>query len=530
MTETAANALISRTERASRWPPPFETEAHRRIVRYAAFRESDVDALRVIHHWPESRRYVPDPLGELIAVAKADLLFGEDPKVTPAADSDAANLDRIVQVSDLPSELHWAEQIRSSEGEVWWRLMSTPELLDAPLITFHSREVVIPLFVGSSLIAAGFVSEFEDAPATEGSRPVVWRHLEIQSVGRVENRLYRGDPDHLGELQGLDAHSETAELEPVWDTGIPLILAGRVVHRRGRDRRVGRSVYAGREDLLLALNEAVTIGAENARLAGKKRAVVPPETLKARRPEDVPASIDAGDGSRIPVSGAEFDAGEDVLVAGGALDGELGKEGSGPFKILEYSFDAEAIVTWQNALVKTLASRCGLTVAFLGVGDDLAGQAATGTALRVRLLPATSSAEGSARSWDDALPQILLGAQLLDALPQSARGFGRPWSKSGEAPAVERTDPLPRDETEETGRLSTAVGGPIVSTRQAVKELHPDWSDDQVDEEVGLIRGDVQTSNRLLGLGSPPAPDETGADEPPGPGPPAPEQQPGEAS
>jgi hypothetical protein len=527
VTEFAANLLIRKIEAETRWPPPFDNDRIAEVARRAAFREADEPTLRNEAEWPASRNYVVDPIGDRISTAKADLLYGEDPKFKAAGSSDQGNLDRIVVTSQLPSELHWAEQLRASEGEVWWRIeRNDTNLAPCPIVTFHSRELVIPLYIGPLLVAAAFVTEFEDptAPVREANPPI-WRLLEIQSVGRIEHRLYYGYKDSLGQGKNLDDFSETEDLEAVWEHGLPDMLAGRVIYRRDRDRALGRSVYKGSENIMLALNEAMTIGVENVRLAGKKRAVVPAESLTRREPT-LPDAIDNGDGSMTPVPAMAFDAGEDVLVAG-SMDTELGKDpGANLFKLLEYSFDAEALVTWQNKLVKVLASRCGLTVSFIGEGEAAGeGTAESGTALRVKLLPATSSSRGSGRPWDDAVPKILQLAMLLDGLSGSIGGYGRSYSDSGTAPAVEREDPLPRDETEEVARHTTAVGGPVESVETAVAGLHPDWTEEQIAEEVDRIRKDVQASNSFVGLGLPAGNPE---DEPPKPKPepPAPTPEP----
>lgn len=525
MTEHAANLLIRRVESELRWPPPFDHDRIAEVARRAAFREADEEALRFEAKWPDNRNYVVDPIGDRVATAKADLLYGEDPKVKAAKEGDQVNLMRIVETSDLPSELHWAEQIRSSEGEVWWRIeRADDEIAPCPVITFHSRETVIPFYVGPLLVAVAFVSEFEDPTASpREASPPIWRHLEIHSEGRIENRLYLGTKDSLGQGRDLDAFSETEDLESVWDHGLPGILAGRVIYRRDRDRALGRSVYKGSENIMLALNEALTVGVENVRLAGKKRAVVRADLLKKRDPQ-LPDSVDAGDGSRRPVESMVFDAGEDVIVAGN-LDAELGKEGAtDPIKILEYSFDADALIAWQDKLVKVLASRCGLTVQFIGEGEAAGeGTADTGTALRVKLLPATSASRGSGRSWSDAVPQILRAAQLLDQLPLSQGGYARNYSGAGLDPSVQREDPLPRDEAEEFAKHSVATGGPVESVETAIKALHPDWTDKQIEEERDRIREDVQSSNSFVGLGGIAGGD--GGDN----GPPAPTPEPPES-
>ncbi len=71
-------------------------------------------------------------------------------------------------------------------------------------------------------------------------------------------------------------------------------------------------------------------------------------------------------------------------------------------------------------------------------------------------------------------------------------GFGRRWAKPGEPPTIERGDPIPTDETEETNRQSLAVGSEISSRWSAIKALHPDWPDSEVDKEIGRIMKEAQ--------------------------------------
>lgn len=510
MTEQAANLLLGRIERGARWPAPFERKRLAQVLRWAAFRESDRPALRLIHGWRNADRpYMVDPLGPRISEAYADLLFSEDPQITAANEADQGNLDRIVETSNLPTELHHAQQINSSEGEVWWRVMSAPGVTPAPQITFHSREEVVPHFVGNALVAAAFVSEFADPDSPNEERPRVFRHLEIQTEGRIENALYLGTSDHLGQRVELERFSETADLLEVFETGLPGIACDRILNKRGRDRVQGASDYDKIEDYLLALNEALTIGVENVRLVGKQRAVVPREALEAGATEDL---VDNGDGTMRPVRRPSFDASEEILTTS-PLDAELGKEGKGPFTVLTYSLEAQELVTWQEALAKTAASRAGLTAQMVGSGDGFEGEAATGTALRVRLLPAIGSGRGRGRPWDGQIPRALLYAQLLDSFPRGAGGYGRNWRAAGDAPAFERADPLPRDQAEEVTTHAAAVQGEVESIETAVRELHPDRDEAWVSEEIDRIRADGQARARSMGLGTLP----DAGEQPPGP-------------
>lgn len=491
MTEVLANYLIRRVEKAGQsWPLDDERDAHKTVLKWAAFREADKDALRAITKWPSDRDYQVDSLAEKISEAYASMLFGEDIRVTPGNPNDAERLNALIagpagqDDAGFNAELRWGETICSSEGEVWWRLYANRDVSDHPLIEFHSREVVVPHFIGHRLVAAAFVSEFlgPDTSNDGNDKRVVWRHFEIHTIGRIENRLYRGTKDRIGQRVGLDAHPETRELDEVWDHELPGMLCGRIPNKLGRDRRLGLSDYRNIEDYLLALNEAVTIGQENARLTLKKRVVVPETSLKPR--QDVE---DNGDGTMSPVEKPIFDASEDVFITGG-LDGDLGSNDTGPYKVLEYSFDAEALVTYKSDLVNSALSRAGIMPQFVGNSAGNEGTADTGVALRIRLIPTTSAANGKGQFWDSQIPQILLLAQLLDAMTVEDGGFGVEWTSPGDAPAGERTDPLPTDPTDQAARHVALVGADLESQDTAIRDLHPDWTDDQVEQEIDRIK------------------------------------------
>jgi hypothetical protein len=226
------------------------------------------------------------------------------------------------------------------------------------------------------------------------------------------------------------------------------------------------------------------------RLTAKKRVAVPREAITE-------------DGT--------FDASEDVLIVDTPLDDQLGSvKSTGKFAVLEYSYDSEALIAQKLDTVATILNRVGIVAEMgaggmgsRGSGGSGGGAAAlSGTALRMRLIPTTLAANGKARFWDDQLPKIMMLAQQLDAMSEEEGGFGRPWDSADEPPAIERSQPLPTDETEETNRHVSAVGGEIESRRTAISDLHPDWDDDQVQEELNQIAYEL----KQFGAAKPPAP------------------------
>lgn len=456
-----AQQLLARLEAAEEWPPKDEQSVRETILLWQAFRESDRTRLTP-DLWERDRKLIIDPLPERIAEAFADLIFGEDPEFTAADDTDQDNVDGLIDDNDLPSELQRAEAICSSEGEVWWRILIDKDAALYPRIEWHSRLACIPLYRGRDVIAVAFFSTV----ASEGEGARVWRYLEVQAAGINLNRLYRGASDKLGERVKLTDQDATKDLRDEWRHDLPGLLAGRVVNRVGRNPRLGISDYAGVRDLLDALNEAATIGQENARLTAKKRVVIPQRFLDK-------------DGN--------FPTGAEVIIAT-ETDQDPDKPGQGLAQV-EFSFDAAALIAYKSDLTDTILTRC--RVAPQLVGRQTGNTPESGTALRARLLDSVLAANGKARFWDDALPKVLSLAAQADALPGEKGGNGRKWAKPAEPPSVKRASVLPEDESDIAERHALEVQAEIKSRQTAIEEAHPDWSEERVTEELRRIREDT---------------------------------------
>lgn len=484
--------LLEQLDRGGDWPPKWE-HTWGRVRLWEALRETNGPYVRQIAGWDtvehRSRNYIVDSMPSKIAGTFAELIFGDDPVITAHSDSDQERLDEIIEANGLPSELQTAAEVCSSEGEVWWRLLVDREQADVPVIEWHSRLCVLPVFRGRTLIEAAFVSTIRPDP----DKQETWRYFEIHGEGAVTNVLFKGSADRLGIRVDLATRPETADLQEEWNHGLPL-LCGRVLNKRGRDPRLGVSDYAGVKDYLLALNEVATIGQENARLTLKKRVVIPDQYLDVR---------------------GNFPAGADVLISP-STDRDPDKP-TGGLAQLEWEFDAQAFIAYKDELERTILGRVGLAKQLVDAGDPSSDGRATGTALRLRLIPTVLATAGKGRFWDDELPKVLTLTQRLDALPDDGPigGFAYGWKTPDESPVVERTDPLPEDEIEEATRHSTLVGAEIESRRTAIQALHPDWEDERVDEELALIESD--TTSALLTVPEEPAAPSTGAvGQPPG--------------
>jgi hypothetical protein len=158
----------------------------------------------------------------------------------------------------------------------------------------------------------------------------------------------------------------------------------------------------------------------------------------------------------------------------------------GPFKILEYDYDADSSIKRKEDLERTIVTRVGLVRQFVD-SSTADGWAQSGTALRTRLLPTALAAHGKAREWDELLPKTLGLLQQVDALPEGQGGFGRPWKQPAGLPSITRATVLPEDPADQAARHQTLIANELESIETAVDDLHPDWTPDRKMLEVRRI-------------------------------------------
>lgn len=481
----------ARSEKATKWPLVREEPILRAINTWVAMRDMDRDTLKRVANWTHPTPYRADGLPGYIADTWAAYLIGDEPQVTAGAKGDQAAMDELLEINQFASELERGVSLAVSEGEIWARIYRDQLVAPAPLVDWVSRGRVLPLWYGPRLVAAAIWDDLpKPANAPTGT---YFRLFEVHAPGLVANRLFRGSETKLGRLVDLTDHPMTRELAPEWETGLEGMAVERIPNRLRASRQIGVSDYARIMDPLLDLNEVGMIGAHNVRLTGRKRAVVSQTALRASTTGDNDLTPEENPGAGINPPRARFDAAEEVFVQD-ALDGELGRDAKDPFRILEYSFDAEALIAWKRDLVETAVSRIGLTPQYLGVAGSLGeGYAISGTALRLRLIPQDNAGRSKARYVDDVIPRLLTKMATLDKV-DPAFGFGRAWTQPDELPTFKRTPGIPVDEVEQAQRHEALLRAGAESVETAVRDLHPEWDDTAVRDEVQRIRDDKSSA------------------------------------
>jgi len=445
------------------FPPAPHNRVWNHIGYLAALRSGDEGAVRSA---AKDRRmgadprkpYIVSPIPGMLTRVVADMLYGEEPRITATNDADQDALSEIVQANSLPAELVRAATISISEGEVWGRVIADPTLAPYPVIEFLSRQSVLPVFRGRFLIEATIVSEWSGDK--EGQ---TYRLLETHRAGEIESHLYLGNHHSLGREVPLESRRETAETQMLVRTGIPYPLIVRIVNRTDADQTLGQSDLEPLIPLFLAIYEAMTITAHNARLTGAKRLMVERDAL------DENGNMNLGDDVFV------YEA-SGVDVAGSTKQ---------PFSQIQYSFEATELIGWLNWLIDHTLTAGGVSPATVGRGET--GGSLSGTALKLRMAHTLSEVAGKGRQLDAGVSQLLRLAQLLDAKPTAEGGFGRQWAEPDSLPIITRGDGLPRDEKEEAQITASLAAADAVSIEERVRRTHPNWDDTRVEEEVVKI-------------------------------------------
>jgi hypothetical protein len=469
MATTVLQKIRDRFLPGSQFPPPDLAAVWSEIERYIAFRTSDATRLRMEESIPWFERYLLSPVPRMVSRAKANLLFGEPAEVTPANDTDADNLERLISENELDTEAHRSAVVSSSEGEVWGRIVVRPDVLDVPIIEFVSRRRVIPHFAGRFVIGATFVTEWP----IDSTR--VNRLFETYDRGAVAAQLWAGTRTSLGLNLSLDSFEPTKGMQQIVYTGIDQPLVAFVPNSIDDNPSRGFSDYRGLEERFFAINRATTIGDHNTDLAGKQRALV--------------------DAKYVDANGRAL-AGADVFVRHSDA-GDIDE--SAPLQMIDYSYNADGVTTWLDHLIDSTLSFGGTSPQL--VGRQLDGAAVSGVALRLKMIHSLLEASGAGRYADRGMRRLITFAQMIDSRPTTFGGFGRKWASPSEPPGFERQDGLPRDDLEAATVLATVVGAEAISVAERVAFLHPDWSQERIDEEVATLESEAkQVAERPITL------------------------------
>lgn len=421
----------------------------------------------------EKRTNYHVPIAGDLAGTSASLLFAQPP--TLKFDQDPVAQDYLTGVLDdgMHSTLLEAAECCAALGGVFLRVVWDTEIADRPWIDIVPPDCAVPEFRYNRLVAVTFWSVIRD----EGKDVV--RHLEkhIPSQNVILHGVYKGDQQKLGQPMALTDFPETAPYAQAMSTGngisfpdapfdastvvyIPNMRPNRIWRDLGPQAApLGRSDFSGLEGLMDGLDEAFSSWMRDIRL-GKARLLVPHSLLD---------NIGRG-------KGAVFEPEREVFVPlGGLISGEGG--------IGEQIMPQQFNIRWQEhqqtcqTIIEQIVSQAGYSGQTMGLAGDIA-QTATEVVARERKSLTTRGKK--INYWRPALADIIYGLMAI-----SNSEFGEKITPV--RPDVEFPDAVMPDQLELAQTVAALRGAESASIETAVATVHPDWTPDDVAEEVQRI-------------------------------------------
>lgn len=457
----------------ARYPLAGHAERIRELEKHAALFDSDRAAM---YEWVRSWRlskadddadgrlvaplheFITYPAPKLAARTVASFLFGETAKIT--SENAAAELAALLDSNHMDALNQEAAITAAAEGEIYLKLDWDQELAPTALVSAVSGAYAFPVFRFRKLDEIAFVRELGHADRDQRK---VLRHVEIRQRGEIHHRLFMGSPTALGSPRDLESCAETAGFEEHVETDIDDVLVRHVPFFRTARSPHGISIYAGAEGLIEGIHSLYTQDQHDAELA--KRRVAVPSSYLARDSKGRP----------------KFDRTLDIFELSEDAAGSIGGA-SAPIQAIEF---ADSTVMGQRIAQRLDEFLLACGIAPQSAGRDTAGAAESGTARKLAQSLTLQTCATAARYFTPALRDVCrLGLEI----GRKKLGAGGPDEP---IVSVEIADGVPEDLVEIAARIRDLAGAGAISTQEAVRLQHPDWTDDQIDTEVERIREDV---------------------------------------
>lgn len=451
---------LARAESIRTWPPPSIAEHWERVEdyrrRYENRRGERLAYATEFSRTTYGRRiYTPVGLAREVCNFSAEMLFSAPPEIT--FEDDEELLEGILDANGLDARLTAIAAVIATEGRGGLRIINDESVADVPLITHvHEDEVIWDERHGSFVVGGAVIIERQ--PTTQsGTMADVYRLVEEHVRGGVSRRLYKGTSATLGSVVKMDTLDEFAGLPEEEDTGLDVPTLIRWDNVSG-----GYSDLAGAEAMLDRIDAEVSYGAE--------------KSEKARPISYADASLFDSRG-QVDLSGV-------IPIRKGRLrqleDNEDTNKLAGT---IQPDFQSAETIAWIDFLVDSCLMFMGYSKA--SYGRDSGGSADSGKALRLRQARTLLKKSGKDRMAVEAITNALAVAMAWQ------EGDGADRKVADYRAGVSLGDGLPVDETELAQDVALRRNAEAVSTEQAVRDLRPGWTEDEITDEVDRIKADT---------------------------------------
>lgn len=441
---------------------------------------------RLFHGRPnpagENRVRLHLPIPADLTRTSADLLFGS--AFTPVVgEGKSAMQDRLADLigdQDTLVALANGAEGQAALGGVYLRAVWDTDTMDKPRLTTVDADAAVPEWQWGKLKAVTFWQKVAEADGE------VLRFLERYEAGRIFYGLYKGTVSELGIAIPLEEHAVSRGFADMVDedSGInvptQLLSAAYVpnVTPNPRWRKTHGLVHLGRSDFdqnepwFDAIDEVYSSLMRDIRL-GKGRVFVEPSVMTPRGPGQ----------------GASMDLDREVFTETPSGGLGSGKDGS-PLTLSQFAIRVQEHTDTIMNLIGVVIRRAGYSAASFG-DDQISSINMTATQVVARQDLSKLTRAKKIQHWKSALAHMGRVLLEIDGAVYTGKGGG----VTSDAITVE----FPAEANPDIATLSqTALAlknAGAASLQTLVRTVHPNWTSDQVNEEVERIQAEAAVAD-----------------------------------
>lgn len=425
----------------------------------------------------EKRTKLHVPLAGDLAAMSAELLYAKRPRFDlPEGEGNQATLKWLdAQFDDeMHSTLIESAEIGAALGGVFLRANYDTSLSDKAWVDIVHPDAAVPTFTRGKLTAVTFWRVIEDNGAD------VVRHLEQHDLRNnlIHHGVYEGTQNDLGTWAPLSAYEITSPLDQLTVDGtinlpdlppdantvsyIPNVRPNRMWRDIHEATYLGRSDYSGVESLMDSLDETMSMWMREVRLA-RLRLIVPPSYLD----------------NLGPGKGAVLDLDKEAYVA---LNMLAGNSDSPQITANQFEIRWKEFLETCNNLISQTVTRGGYSEATFGEEGTTAMTATEVEARNRRTLLTRSKKINYQRPG--------LASTIYTLMHLDRMFYGR-TDITPVRPDITFPDAVLPSAAELAQTAVALHTAQAASTETLVAMVHPDWTPDQVAEEVAAIRGEL---------------------------------------
>lgn len=419
----------------------------------------------------EYLKVVHVPLANDICAVSANMLFSESPDIEASSEPVQKRLELFEKQNNLDDRLLHASEVCAALGGVYLKLDSNEDR-ETPILTVrYPNPLTTAEFKYGELESVEFGRQFKEGKYTY--RLLEKRYVENGTL-HIDYELWRGDETKKGSQAPLNETPQTQSLQDATIPGLDHIgvvyIPNRLPNMLIPESEEGVSDFATTIGLMDALDEAYTSMMRDIEL-GYARLFVDSELVDSENKFDTRKR-----------------GYEKVDMGAWKVDGK-----AKPIEHVQFELRIEEHLLAIENLIKQIVTMCGYSPRSFGLNVE--GGAESGTALRIRERKSMLTRQRKARYWQKKLEALLLEVQRWDNLLKGQ-------NYKPEEADVSIGDSVIHEPEELAKTVEMLERARAASTEVKVRMMHPEWSDEQVQNEVKLIQqqdGALPVDNAMIG-------------------------------